>query len=198
MVGSSLPWLLPPAIHHLRGLERARGRLGRPRRAAAPRRRLRRAFDLEHWAAFQRSFDALADAASRERRRDGDGVPAPASISVLSGDVHHSYVARADLGRPCTPVHQLTCSPMHNQVPAVMRPVMRFGWSRAGRPGALRAAGRARPACRAAFRWRRLAGPYFGNAVSTLRHRGGTAEVTIEGTTSDGELFEVASVELTR
>ena len=44
--------------------------------------------------------------------------------------------------------------------------------------------------------WRRLAGPYFGNAVSTLRHRGTRAEVTVEGTTSDGELFEVATVDL--
>ncbi|WP_203612702.1 hypothetical protein [Amycolatopsis sp. SID8362] len=32
-----------------------------------------------------------------------------------AGDVHHAYVARADL--PGAPVHQLTCSPVHNTVP---------------------------------------------------------------------------------
>jgi hypothetical protein len=41
------------------------------------------------------------------------------------------------------------------------------------------------------MRWRKLAGPYFGNAVATLTHRGRAAEVTIEGTTSDGRLRPV-------
>ena len=140
---------------------------------------MRRAVDLEHWAAFQRSFDALAELFARVGQ-DGPGsgsaraaYAAPASISVLSGDVHHSYVARADLGPDVrTPVHQLTCSPVHNQVPAVMRPLMRFGWSRLA-AAVTRAAGPVRRALgRPVVRWRRLAGPYFGNAVSTLRLRG--------------------------
>ena len=115
---------------------------------------------------------------------------------MLSGDVHHSYVARADLGpHVSTPVHQLTCSPIHNQVPAVMRPLMRFSWSRLaarGVRGVARSAGVKRPA----LRWRRLAGPYFGNAVSTLRHSGTQADVRVEGTTKDGKLITVADVEL--
>jgi hypothetical protein len=76
-----------------------------------------------------------------------------------------------------------------------MRPLMRFGWSRlADRTtrGLARSAGVPKPA----LSWRRLAGPYFGNAVSTLRHQDREAEVTIEGTNSDGELFEVATVAL--
>jgi hypothetical protein len=117
---------------------------------------------------------------------------------VLSGDVHHSYVALADLGPAVTtPVHQLTCSPIHNQVPAFMRPLMRFSWSRlAARAvrGVARSAGVRRPA----VTWRRLAGPYFGNAVSTLRHSGVQAQVRVEGTTKDGELFTVADVQLHR
>jgi hypothetical protein len=115
---------------------------------------------------------------------------------VLSGDVHHSYVAKADLGPAVrTPVHQLTCSPIHNQVPAVMRPLMRFGWSRVAAKGTrvmASSAGVPKPP----LRWRRLAGPYFGNAVSTLRHQGEHADMTIEGTSADGELFTVASVVL--
>jgi hypothetical protein len=41
-------------------------------------------------------------------------------------------------------------------------------------------------------RWKKLAGPYCGNAIATLEHRGRVAEVVIEGTTSEGHLREVA------
>jgi hypothetical protein len=46
-------------------------------------------------------------------------------------------------------------------------------------------------------RWRRVAGPYFGNAVSTLTHAGREAEVRIEGTDADGNLRPVAERTLT-
>ncbi|HWG97743.1 MAG TPA: alkaline phosphatase family protein, partial [Pilimelia sp.] len=121
---------------------------------------------------------------------------APASISVLSGDVHHTYVARAELGPDVvSPVHQLTCSPLHNQVPVVMRPLLRLGWARAAARftrGLARAAGLPAPR----VRWRRLSGPYFGNAVATLVHEGRAARVRVEGTTSSGELRRVAELPL--
>ena len=60
-----------------------RGRLGE---------KIRQAADLEHWAAFRESFDRLTAMIERRGRR-----AAPATVSVLSGDVHHSYAARADL-----------------------------------------------------------------------------------------------------
>ena len=41
------------------------------------------------------------------------------------------------------------------------------------------------------MRWRKLAGPYFGNAVATLTHHGRGADVVIEGTTKDGHLRPV-------
>jgi len=202
VVGSSLPWLMPPAIHHLEAWNERSADSPRPRQARRGE-TLRRAFDLEHWAAFTRSFDALGQVF----RRLGEGSPggpvgagpaygAPASISVLSGDVHHSYVARAYLGTQLsTPVHQLTCSPIHNQVPAFMRPLMRFAWSRvaaASVRGLAKSAGVARPD----LSWRRLAGPYFGNAISTLRLDGRSAGIRVEGTDKDGGLFEVAEVDL--
>jgi hypothetical protein len=207
VVGSSLPWLMPPAIHHVEAWNEQQADSSDPRRAAAAE-RLRRLVDLEHWAAFTRSFNALTELFRRigegsagapgHRVGAGGAYPAPASISVLSGDVHHSYVARADLGPGMrTPVHQLTCSPIHNQVPAPMRPLMRFSWSRVAAKamrGLARSAGVPKPP----VRWRRLAGPYFGNALSTLRHQGSAADMTIEGTNADGELFEVARVALQR
>jgi hypothetical protein len=203
VVGSSLPWLLPPGVHHLEAWNE--------RLTVSPRRwvagfgeSLRRAVDLEHWAAFRRSFERLAElfaelgaGAERPGATVGVSAGAPASISVLSGDVHHSYVARADLGPAVTsPVHQLTCSPLHNQVPAAMRPLLRLGWGRSMTMATRRLA-RAAGLPPAQVRWRRLAGPYFGNAVSTLTHAGRTAGVTIEGTNKDGGLFRVAERSLT-
>ncbi len=207
VVGSSLPWLLPPGIHHV---EAWNEKLADSRRrwVAAAAEKLRRGLDLEHWAAFRRSFEALGALFARigsgtpgrpgERVGAGPAYAPPASISVLGGDVHHSYVARARFDDPevVTPVHQLTCSPIHNQVPAGLRPLMRLGWS-SGPSGATRALARSAGVRRPSVRWRKLAGPYFGNAVGTLVHDGRSAEVTIEGTGSEGELREVMHHRLT-
>ncbi|GIF10481.1 alkaline phosphatase [Actinoplanes teichomyceticus] len=204
VVGSSLPWLMPPAIHHLEAWNERVAESRRPRWAAFGE-KLRRAFDLEHWAAFTRSFTALGElfrrlgeggvAAPGHRVGAGGAYAAPASISVLSGDVHHSYVARADFGHAmATPVMQLTCSPIHNEVPLPLRPLMRVSWlppvARVAR-GLARSAGVAKPA----IRWKRLSGPYFGNAIGTLTLDGTTASARIEGTTGDGRLHEVAAAD---
>lgn len=220
VVGSSLPWLLPPGIHHLEAWNERLADSGRPRVAAVSE-RLRRAIDLEHWAAFQRSFEALGQLFARlgaGQRRDaaatgadatdadatgapgrvgaGPAYPPPASISVLSGDVHHSYVARARFPEQLsTPVHQLTCSPVHNQVPAPMRPLMRLGWWRVP-AAATRALARSAGLPRPGVAWRKLAGPYFGNAIGTLVHDGPSAQVVIEGTDKRGELRTVAALPL--
>ncbi|MEV6690627.1 alkaline phosphatase D family protein [Micromonospora sp. NPDC051196] len=207
VVGSSLPWLLPPGIHHVEAWNEKLADSPRPWLAALAE-RLRRGLDLEHWGAFRRSFDALGALFARvgggtpggpdDRKGAGPAYPPPASINVLSGDVHHSYVARVRFADPTvrTPVHQLTCSPIHNQVPAGMRPLMRLGWAR-GPAGATRALARTAGVPRPQVRWRKLAGPYFGNAVATLTHASRTADVIIEGTTSDGLLRQVAHHRLT-
>jgi hypothetical protein len=219
VVGSSLPWLLPPGVHHLESWNERLTESGR-RWVVVASEVLRRGVDLEHWAAFRRSFDRLAElfaelgsgakrpgatvgvsegSRSAASHASGPGTyaaGAPASISVLSGDVHHSYVARAFLGPEVTsPVHQLTCSPLHNQVPGVLRPFLQFGWG-ATMATATRALARSAGLPRPSVRWRRLAGPYFGNAVSALVHDGRSARVRIEGTDRDGHLFPVAEVAL--
>ncbi|MBY8870917.1 alkaline phosphatase family protein [Micromonospora sp. PLK6-60] len=207
VVGASLPWLLPPGIHHVESWNEKLADSGRPWVARLAE-QLRRAWDLEHWASFRRSFDALGELFVRlgsgrpgepgARVGAGPAYAPPASISMLGGDVHHSYVARARFADPAvrTPVHQLTCSPIHNQVPAAMRPLMTLGWN-PGPASAARALARSAGVRRPSVRWKKLAGPYFGNAVSTLTHTGRTAEVLIEGTASDGRLREVARRRLT-
>ena len=52
---------------------------------------------------------------------------------MLSGDVHHSYAARAELDGVSpggSTVHQLVCSPVHNYVPLFIKPVFMLGWTR--------------------------------------------------------------------
>ena len=197
VIGSSLPWLMPPAIHHLEAASELLAESPRPIVAAAAE-RLRRAVDLEHWAAFGRSFEALGALLGQIAAGAGGVAPAPATISVLSGDVHHSYVARALLGTPDhSPVHQLTCSPVHNDVPRAVRPAMRLGWSTVAAK-AMRALARSAGVPRPGVRWRRVAGPYFGNAAGLLVHHGRTSRVTIEGTTADKHLVSVAQVNLSR
>jgi hypothetical protein len=195
---ASLPWLLPPAIHHLEAASEALA--GSPRRpVAALAEKLRQGADLEHWAAFHDSFERLG-------RLLGDlgagryGKP-PASISVLSGDVHHSYLARAELPAAVrAPVWQLTCSPTHNVAPPALKLGFRAGWTRlAGRIGAgiARLSGVPAPG----LRWRRTAGPFFHNALGTLELSGRAARVTLEGTERgpDGtaRLISLASQPLT-
>ena len=191
VIGSSLPWLMPPAVHHL---EAASEKLTESRRPWVRKRaeKIRRAVDLEHWAAFGRSFDALAELLTAVADRENG----PATVCVLSGDVHHSYVAKADVPTR-SPIFQLTCSPVHNALPGFMKPAMRFSWSRVaaaiGR-GVAKAAGLPPPV----VKWHRVAGPIYKNAVSELWHDGRDATVTIAGTEPDKLLHRMARVRLTR
>ena len=87
---------------------------------------VRQTADFEHWAAFSESFLKLSHLIVDVATRESGG---PATVSVLSGDVHHSYVARADVPAATARVHQLVCSPVHNYVPMFVMPVFKPGWS---------------------------------------------------------------------
>lgn len=178
LIGTSLPWLLPHLIHDAEGWNAALCRGERGARWARFGEDLRRRADLEHWAAFPTSFDALAALIA-----DAGSVPdAPATVCVLSGDVHHAYVAEPTWpggGGPDARVLQLTCSPVHNSIPASIRVGFRFGWSRVGRALGRRFARHGRLP-RAAVNWRRTGGPWFGNHLMTLTLRGRSAELRLD------------------
>jgi hypothetical protein len=90
MLASSVPWLMPPAIGDLEAVnERNADRPGRRGRLAE---KTRRAVDFEHWPAFHKSFLHLAEIIARVASHPNG----PTTVSVLSGDVHHSYAARAE------------------------------------------------------------------------------------------------------
>ena len=202
VLGTSLPWLLPHAIGDLQSINQLaaarpgwRGRLGET---------IRQVGDLEHWQAFRSSFDRF----TRMVTAAATAPDAPVSISVLSGDVHHSYAAQVDLPGPgddpdsaglpgaAAAVYQLTCSPVHNVVDWFIRPGFRLGWSRTIARATRWWAGRAGvPPLQVS--WHRLAGPLFGNTVATLDLDGRHAEVTFLQPRSAGSVREAGRLVLT-
>ncbi|MBT2422639.1 alkaline phosphatase family protein [Streptomyces sp. ISL-22] len=178
LIGTSLPWLLPHLVHDAEGWNAALCRGERGERWARFGEYMRRRADLEHWAAFPASFDALAELIAEA----GSGAGAPATVCVLSGDVHHAYVAEpawpAGAG-PDAQVFQLTCSPVHNAVQLAIRLGFRFGWSAPARVLGRWFAGHG--GCpRPPIDWRRTGGPWFGNQLMTLTLRGRSARLRLE------------------
>ncbi len=133
LIGSSLPWLLPPLVHEAERWNASLCAGVRGDRWARFGEKVRRAGDLEHWAAFPESFDRFTELL----REAASGPDAPATVCVLSGDVHHAYITEPrwpdtppgdgrasgttsdpDLGRaPVSRVLQLTCSPCTTRFP---------------------------------------------------------------------------------
>ncbi|MFC5947359.1 alkaline phosphatase D family protein [Pseudonocardia lutea] len=195
LLGTSVPWLLAPALGDLETVNEIaadrpglRGRIGEAIRQAA---------DMEHWPAFRSSFDRLTALVGRAAR----GVPgrqAPATVTVLSGDVHHSYTARAELpGVPAgaARVHQVVCSPVHNHVPGAVRAAFRLAWSRPAAAWA-RAWAAHHDAPAPGPVWDRVGTPLFGNHIATLLVDGRRAEVIFEQPRSAAALDERARVTL--
>jgi hypothetical protein len=186
LFGTSLPLLLGPGLHHLEAASEAvcAGAWGRP--AARIGESIRQLVDLEHWSAFDKSFTDLThllrSVASGER---SDGDP-PASVAVLSGDVHHGYLAKMAFGDGIqTPVYQSASSPLRNPLGLPERLIMRFGWTgRARRIGEVlsRLAGVQRPD----VTWHLVhEKPWFHNHISSLEIRGHKALLKVERTTPD-------------
>ncbi len=117
LIASTLPVLLAPTLHYVEAWNEAVCQGAWGSLAARWSEKLRRALDLEHWAAFQSSFHRLIDliqqVASGQRGR------APASIVMLGGDVHQAYLEtvafRAGDGIQSN-VYQAVCSPFRNQL----------------------------------------------------------------------------------
>ncbi|WP_060881959.1 alkaline phosphatase D family protein [Streptomyces scabiei] len=187
LIGTSLPWLLPHLVHDAEAWSAALCRGERGERWARFGEKLRRGADLEHWAAFPSSFEDL----TRLIAEAGSGADAPATVLVLSGDVHHAYVAEPSWpkdtrdgvpGRPAVPdarVLQLTCSPVHNSIPLTIKLGFRFGWSGTGRALG-RWFGRHGRGARPSIDWRRTDGPWFGNHLMTLTLRGRSARLRLD------------------
>lgn len=202
LVGTSLPWLLSRAMHDVEAWNELLASGARGARVARWSERLRQGADLEHWAAFRSSFEALATLLGDVGRGAyaGSGGP-PASVCVLSGDVHHAYAARAHYDDSVqSPVWQLTCSPVHNRVPRAMRWAFRLSWSRAVERLTRLVLDRVVRVPRPSLSWSRALGPSYGNEIATLTLDGREARLLLEraGLERDGPALErVADLGLT-
>ncbi len=179
VVATSMPWLLPRVLHDIESWNEALCAGSRGRVMGRMAEWVRRAVDLEHWAAFRTSFDRLAEVFERVGRGES-GLQAPATICVISGDVHHTYVSEADYPRPLLArVYQITCSPIENTIPLVMRLVFRVSWSRRVER-VIRLLDRLTRVPPLTIRWHHPSGPHFGNMLSLLTFDGRSARVRFE------------------
>jgi hypothetical protein len=167
-VGTSLPFLLPQGLQHLEAFSEALASGAWGPRSSRFGERLRTGADLEHWGAFQESFNQVAQMAIEVVQ--GDRGAAPRTVTFLSGDVHHSYVSQVcDLKADGT-ILQAVCSPIRNPLPRPMRfATAALSYGIAGPLGAM--AARSAKVPEAPFGWNRVKGPWFDNNLATLEVR---------------------------
>ena len=182
IIATSDPFILAHGMHYAeawseRLCDGAWGRL-----AAKAGERLRRAVDLDHWAAFHVSFHRVA----RLLREVGTGElgNAPGSILLVSGDVHHAYLCEIGFPRGSgveSHIYQAVCSPFRNPLDRGDRRKARMAWSR---PvwALTRALARAAGAPDPEIQWRFLDGPYFDNQVASVTLDGRASRLKLEKT----------------
>jgi hypothetical protein len=186
LLGTSLPVLLGPGVHHLQAWNEAVCSGAWGERATKWGEKTRRSLDLDHWSSFNDSFVRLTDLIQRVGA--GERGRPPASILGLSGDVHHGYLAEStfyDDGVESS-LYQAVCSPLRNSLPGDKSRLQRAGWTK---PGELagrtlsRLAGIRDPE----MRWRLThESLWFENQVATLELEGRGATLTFEKAVLDG------------
>ncbi len=181
LIATSLPVFAPGGVHAIQQWDEAvcDGRWGRV--GAWVGERVRRTIDTEHWPSFDDSFRKferlLVERATGERDTE-----APATITVLGGDIHFSYgVAVEPRGdrRFTSRVHQVVSSPIRNILDAPSRRAMRFAQSDTGRRVAeflQRRVGRPP----SDLRWDLDVDPIFDNTMALIEFDGDRASLTME------------------
>ena len=191
ILATSVPVAMPGGLHDLeRWSEKVcngawgklAGRLGE---------KIRRAVDLEDWSAFHDSYVELLDLVRRVATpRSGAPAP-PATVTILSGDVHFSYRARATLvDEPDQPaivsrIHQIVNSPIRNVLRTRERRVLRLGLSKVGElvgRGLRRTVGSPDSS-----QWDVEDGPFFGNHLCLIDFDGDAARMVLERASPDDD-----------
>ncbi|HET9665999.1 MAG TPA: hypothetical protein VFP09_04565 [Desertimonas sp.] len=185
VLATSVPVAMPGGLHDLEQWNErvCDGAWGKPFSRFGEA--VRRAVDLEDWAAFHRSYVELMDFVRRAATPDGRRQP-PATVDLLSGDVHFSFRARAsfvdradDADGVESRVHQIVNSPIRNVLPTRERRVLRLGLSRVGEivgRGLRRSVGRRRDSTQ----WLVEDGPFFANHLCLIEFNGRHARMVLE------------------
>jgi hypothetical protein len=181
LVATSLPWLLGRGMHYAEAWDEAVAGGAWGPVAAKAGESLRQAADMEHWAAFQESFARLVEL-FRAVGTGERGDP-PASIAVLSGDVHHAYLFEIGYPRGTgmkSNVWQAVCSPYRNPLGKRERQSIRIGMSH-GFELFTRTLARLAGVRDPGIGWRMTGdGPWFDNQVATLVIDGREIEMTLD------------------
>jgi hypothetical protein len=200
VLATSVPVDMPGSLHHLeRWNEKlCDGAWGRPFGWLGER--LRRAVDLEDWAAFHDSYVAMMELL-RDVATPGEDPSRepPATVTILSGDVHFSFRSRATFPdephrpAPVSRVHQIVNSPIRNVLATRERRVFRASLSRVAdyaARGLRRSVGEhAEPT-----KWDVEDGPFFANHVCLIELGERTARMVLERAEPDDDGRPVLNV----
>lgn len=182
LLASSVPFFLPAALHYTEAWNEAIADGAWGTRAARVGEWIRRAAVMDQWASFQHSFHRLGELL--EEVATGARGPPPASVVMLSGDVHHCYLAEVGF-RPGTEarsaVWQCVCSAYRKDLTARQKVALKLGGSRAAERLAWSVA-EAAGASETRVGWRLVHRPSYDNQVATLRLAPGSAHVRVETT----------------
>ncbi len=191
LLASSVPFLLAPGLHHVEAFDEALtdgawGRLG-----VRAGEKLRRLGVLDHWASFQATFHRLAELLE-DVAHGRCGHDAPKSIVLLSGDVHHCYLAEvgwragagADDGVARPPVWQAVGSAFRKELAPHERAAIMLGHSSVGERLARRLSAKAGVAP-LPLDWRVVERPDYANAVTTLTLDGDACSLRCEAVADD-------------
>ena len=171
-IGTSLPFFIAQGIHDLEAINEAMATGAWGPRVAGWGEKMRRALDLEHWAAFQDGFAAVLEMVVEVAH--GKRGRAPGTITFLSGDVHNSYVTQIgaeQLGGGSSTILQAVCSPIRNPLPRQVRIGQALLGKGLARPLEF-LVGRTEKVPSAPYRWLVTHGPWFDNNLATLEVRG--------------------------
>jgi hypothetical protein len=193
VLATSVPVNMPGGLHEIEEWDErlSDGAWGKP--FAWLGERIRRAVDLEDWSAFHRSYVAmmelLYDVATP---REAPAPDPPATVTILSGDVHFSFRSRAALAheptrpRPVSRVHQIVNSPIRNVLTSPERRVIAAGLSRAGEYVG-RMLRRSVGARRDQTRWDVEDGPFFANHMCLVEFSERNARMVLERAEPDDD-----------
>jgi hypothetical protein len=183
IIASTLPVFMTPGIDGFEAWNEAicSGAWGRI--AARAGERLRRALDLEHWPAFQRSFRTMVELL----RELAEGEDAPGTITFIGGDVHTAYIAEVEIGdQQRSRIFQVVCSPFRNPLAPNERRVIKLFSTRAAGV-ACRALARAAGVRRPDVSWKLVTPITFDNSVAALELDERRATVTIRRSAPEGD-----------
>ncbi|OBB59466.1 hypothetical protein A5757_14190 [Mycobacterium sp. 852013-51886_SCH5428379] len=180
LFASSLPILLPYGMHHIEAWSEAVGDGAWGARLSGLGEKVRMTANLDHWACFQDSYRKLEDLVIEVAT--GHRGPAPATMVLFGGDVHHCWVSEVQLPadlESATALWQVVCSGLRKEPSAAERIVLRLGHTRlAERVG--RALVRTTKVGMPRLRWRPVTMPHFRNQIGTLEIAGAEMGVRIE------------------